>query len=50
MIGRYGFGIYLLGVLEDGKAGKNRVVVKIKPEKIIAWNFVKLNQAYGSKK
>lgn len=49
VIGRYGFGSYLQGVLEDGKAGKNRVVVKIKPEKIIAWNFLKLNKAYGSK-
>lgn len=50
VIGRYGFGSYVQAVLEDGKPGKNRVVVKIKPEKIIAWNFLKLNQAYGSKK
>ncbi len=29
-------------VLEDGKPGKNRVIVKIKPEKISAWDFRKL--------
>ncbi len=29
---------------------QNRVIVKIKPEKIIAWNFEKLDSAYGSKK
>lgn len=50
LIGRYGFGSAVQAVLEDGKPGKNRVVVKIRPEKIIAWNFLKLNQAYGTKK
>ena len=50
LIGRYGFGNYVQGVLEDGKPGKNRVVVKIKPDKIIAWDFEKLGQAYGARK
>jgi len=27
--------------LEDGKPGKNRVIVKVKPEQIITWDFRK---------
>ncbi len=50
LLKRYGFGGAVKDVLEDGKPGKNRVIVKIKPEKIIAWNFEKLDSAYGSKK
>ena len=47
---RYGFGSAVQAVLEDGKPGKNRVIAKIKPDKIIAWDFEKLSVAYGAKK
>jgi len=50
LLKRYGFGGAVKAVLEDGKPGKNRVIAKIKPEKIIAWNFEKLDSAYGTKK
>ena len=30
-------------VLQDGKPGRNRVVVKVEPEKIISWDFRKLH-------
>ena len=29
-------------LLEDSKPGKNRVILKVKPEKIHAWDFHKL--------
>ena len=29
-------------LLQDGKPGKNRVIAKVKPEKIYAWDFRKL--------
>jgi PPOX class probable F420-dependent enzyme len=32
---------YLEVLLEDGKPGKNRVIAKIKPEHIFAWDFRK---------
>jgi PPOX class probable F420-dependent enzyme len=32
---------YLDVLLQDGKPGKNRVIVKIKPERIFAWDFRK---------
>ncbi len=50
LLKRYGFGSAVKAVLEDGKPGKNRVIAKIKPDKIIAWNFEKLDSAYGTKK
>ena len=30
---------YVDAVLQDGKPGKNRVIVKVKPEHIVAWDF-----------
>jgi hypothetical protein len=36
---------YLEVLLEDGKPGKNRVIVKIKPEHIFAWDFRKLQES-----
>lgn len=33
---------YLQGALEDGKPGKNRVVVRVTPTKVFAWDFRKL--------
>ncbi len=50
VLGRYGFGAYVDTALEDGKPGKNRVVTKIKPEKIIAWNFEKYAKVYKAQK
>ena len=50
VLGRYGFGKYVDAALEDGKPGKNRVVAKIEPEKIIAWNFEKYAKVYKGKK
>ena len=34
--------LYLTPVLEDGKPGNNRVVTKVKPEKIYGWDLHKL--------
>jgi nitroimidazol reductase NimA-like FMN-containing flavoprotein (pyridoxamine 5'-phosphate oxidase superfamily) len=36
---------YLNAALGDGKPGMNRVVVKVEPVKIIAWDFRKLRKA-----
>ncbi len=33
---------YVGMALEDGKPGKNRIIVKVNPEKISAWDFRKL--------
>jgi PPOX class probable F420-dependent enzyme len=38
---------YVDVILEDGKPGKNRVVVKVRPENIFAWDFRKLEGAGG---
>ena len=32
---------YLEASLQDGSPGKNRVIVKLKPDKIVAWDFAK---------
>jgi hypothetical protein len=32
---------YVDAVLQDGKPGKNRVIAKVKPEHIVAWDFRK---------
>ncbi|MFQ5998916.1 MAG: pyridoxamine 5'-phosphate oxidase family protein [Candidatus Bathyarchaeia archaeon] len=32
-------------ILQDGKPGMNRVVVKVSPDKIIAWDFLKLEKS-----
>lgn len=32
---------YVQAALEDGSPGKNRVVVKLRPGKIVAWDFAK---------
>jgi nitroimidazol reductase NimA-like FMN-containing flavoprotein (pyridoxamine 5'-phosphate oxidase superfamily) len=50
LLERYGFGGAVQAVLEDGKPGMNRVIARIKPDKIIAWDFEKLSAAYGTKK
>lgn len=50
LLRRYGFAKYVDAVLQDGKPGKNRVIAKIKPEKIIAWDMRKLRKAYRAKK
>ena len=34
-------------LLQDGKPGKNRVVVKVKPEKLSAWDLRKLEGSAG---
>ena len=34
-------------MLQDGKPGKNRVIAKIKPESIFAWDFRKLQSSGG---
>ena len=34
-------------ILEDGKPGKNRVVVKVKPEKLFAWDLRKMEGSGG---
>jgi nitroimidazol reductase NimA-like FMN-containing flavoprotein (pyridoxamine 5'-phosphate oxidase superfamily) len=47
---RYGFDDAVKAVLEDGKPGMNRVIVQIKPDKIIAWDMEKFSVAYGTKK
>jgi nitroimidazol reductase NimA-like FMN-containing flavoprotein (pyridoxamine 5'-phosphate oxidase superfamily) len=39
---------YVEAVLEDGKPGKNRVIVKLKPESIFAWDFRKLEGSGSS--
>jgi hypothetical protein len=36
---------YLEVLLEDGKPGKNRVIAKIKPERIFAWDFRKQQES-----
>jgi hypothetical protein len=38
---------YVEAVLQDGKPGKNRVIAKVKPEHIIAWDFRKGQGAVG---
>ena len=38
---------YLEVLLEDGKPGKNRVVAKVRPESIFAWDFRKLEGSDG---
>ena len=38
---------YVDVILEDGKPGKNRVVAKVRPENIFAWDFRKLEGAGG---
>jgi hypothetical protein len=38
---------YVDAVLEDGKPGKNRVVAQVKPERIFAWDFRKLEGTGG---
>jgi PPOX class probable F420-dependent enzyme len=38
---------YVDVILEDGKPGKNRVVVKVRPGNIFAWDFRKLEGAGG---
>jgi hypothetical protein len=36
---------YVDAVLQDGKPGKNRVIAKVKPEHIMAWDFRKGQKA-----
>ena len=36
---------YLDVLLEDGKPGKNRVIAKIKPSRIFAWDFRKQQES-----
>ena len=38
---------YVDAVLQDGKPGKNRVIAKVKPEHIVAWDFRKGQGAGG---
>jgi PPOX class probable F420-dependent enzyme len=38
---------YIDGLLQDGKPEKNRVIAKIKPENLFAWDFRKLEGAGG---
>ena len=48
---RKGFGTegdqFVGGLLEDGRPGKNRVVAKVNPERIYAWDFRKLEGSGG---
>lgn len=48
VLSRYGtkFGAALEAVLQDGKPGMNRVIARIKPDKIYAWDFLKLESGY----
>jgi len=48
---RYGgnFPQYVKAVIEDGKPGWNRVVARVKPEKVYAWDMRKLQAGYKSK-
>ncbi len=38
---------YVAVMLQDGKPGKNRVVAKVRPESIFAWDFRKLQESGG---
>jgi len=38
---------YVDAILQDGKPGKNRVIAKVKPEHIVAWDFRKGQGASG---
>jgi PPOX class probable F420-dependent enzyme len=38
---------YVDEMLQDGKPGKNRVIAKVKPESIFAWDFRKLQSSGG---
>jgi hypothetical protein len=38
---------YVEAILQDGKPGKNRVIAKVKPEHIVAWDFRKGQGASG---